>query len=217
MKITLIHPSRSRADKALKAFDEWKSKAKYKDNIEYLLSIDSDDPSLNEYINLFTNKARIIIGINNFVVQATNRAAKLATGDILIYVSDDFGCPQNWDDEIIKTVTGKDIFAVEVDDCYQTNRNLLTIPIISKSLYEANGYFFHPEFKSMFCDNWIFEEAKRKYNCLVEARHLKFEHRHYSLGKAAHDDVYKRSEAHYQEGKKIFNKLATEHKWNIKY
>ena len=35
---------------------------------------------------------------------ATEGAAKAATGDILVFVADDFRCPQNWDNLIVEKI-----------------------------------------------------------------------------------------------------------------
>ena len=73
----------------------------------------------------------VVEGVNSSVVEATNRAAKYAKGDILLYLSDDFKCPDNWGASIYQSV--KDfgpVWLLKVDDCLQQFEvPVLTIPI----------------------------------------------------------------------------------------
>jgi hypothetical protein len=123
------------------------------------------------------------------VVQATNHAARLASGDILLYLSDDFDCPQQWDDEIAKVAPPQPEYMIWVNDCVQGMNTVLTIPIMSKGLYQALGYFWHPDYLSMWVDVDLWHVCKRR-NVLVLAHHLRFEHKHYSVGKAKYDETY---------------------------
>lgn len=86
MGITLIHPSRGRPQKARETYEYWIANASNPENIEHILSLDFSDP-LNEEYDRFD---KLTIDHNTCVVEATNQAAKIATGDILVYTSDDF-------------------------------------------------------------------------------------------------------------------------------
>ena len=215
--ITLIHPSRNRPQMAFDQYKNWMAKSTGLVPIEHILSIDIDELQANEYRQLF--KDSLIVQDNpsdGYVVGATNVAAKHAKGDILIYLSDDFDCPTQWDVLIVNRLKGKVMAGLEVNDSYQTNRNLLTIPIITRDLYDKWGFFWHPEFKSMFCDNFMYEQIKRE-GVLVDAMDLVFEHKHYSRGLMAKDQTNTRSEAQYNNGRLIFNKLSKQLGWNCQY
>ncbi len=171
--------------------------------VEYLLSLDNDDHS--DYNAEFWSVTKPIKSDNSSVVEATNRAAKLATGDILLYLSDDFDCPDNWVQGIEDaTKDAGPIWLLKVDDCLQKFEvPVLTIPIMSRGLYEKLGYFWHPGYKSMFCDEHLYWVCK-KLNCMIMAPHLKFPHQHHSIGKADNDETYRRSEANWNQGKALF-------------
>src|SRR5688572_19380322 len=148
MTISLIHPSRGRASKAHETARNWFDNAgpiKW----EYILSCDSNDPELINYDPLkgAQNMSRIV-NDNNSVVEATNHAAKKSNGDILLYLSDDFKCPDNWGQLIIDQFQGvTEPMLLKVDDCLQNfGARVLTIPIMNRQLYERLGYFFHPEY-----------------------------------------------------------------------
>ena len=136
MKITLLHPSRWRASQARETLDLWLARAQFPEFIQHILSLDDDDDQINEYRKLFLD-SEIHIGSNKNVVQATNAARHLATGEIIIYLSDDFQCPDYWDRLIVQNYLKQghpDLWLVRVDDLLQkTTADVLTIPIMSKN------------------------------------------------------------------------------------
>lgn len=202
IKISLIHPSRGRPEKAFTTSALWMARAGM-GNVEYISSLDSDDPLGHEYFK--SGLTNVIINPNASVVEATNHAAKISTGDILIYLSDDFDCPENWGPLILKEFEDtKGPVLLKVDDCLQNfHVPVLTIPIMNRQLYDKLGYFWHPGYKSMFVDEDLYWTAK-KHNALKLAPHLKFPHNHVSVGKAPDDDTYRRSAANWDQGKALF-------------
>lgn len=203
--ISLIHPSRGRAEKAFKTLINWGINCGYGvDEFEHILILDSDDKELPKYLDKFDG---VIVNNNSSVVEATNHAAKKATGDILIYLSDDFDCPENWGALVLKEFEGEDRpLLVKVDDMLQKfDVPVLTIPIMNRALYERLGYFWHPEYKSMFVDEDLYWTT-RKLGALKFAPHLKFEHQHVSVGKAPDDETYRNSAKNWDQGKAVFAK-----------
>lgn len=212
--ISLLHPSRGRPEKAAQTAKDWIEKAGC--DVEYILSIDSSDQMKSFYIHQFSsnwilnaiNPIKTFIEFDNkSVVEATNKAAKIATGDILLYLSDDFKCFDNWGvvvENEFKKYTGPTL--IKVDDCLQKfSTPVLTIPIMNRELYNKLGYFWFPEYKSMWVDCDLYETVKR-IGALKLAEHLKFPHEHHSIGKTENDETYKRSEANWNQGLEIFNK-----------
>ncbi len=206
MKITLIHPSRGRAAKAYETYNHWQMRASGKFQIEHILSLDNDDQYLQAYTNLFPSATRFVLGDNTCVVDATNRAAKFATGEILIYLSDDFKCPFQWDLHLIKRILAqnKKEWLLKVNDGLQPFEvEILTIPIMSIDLYKKLGYFWYPEYKSMFVDEDLYHTCKQM-ECIIYAQEMTFTHEHCSVGKAERDETYIRSEANWDQGKALF-------------
>lgn len=209
--ISLLHPSRGRPEKASRTMDSW-WKNSGNDGLEHILSIDTDDQSRLDYAKWFDNQwSQIIINQNLSVVEATNKAAAKAEGDILVYLSDDFKCFIDWGLAIIKEfegVTGP--MLLKVDDCLQPfNVAVLTIPIMNRALYETLGYFWHPEYKSMFVDEDLYWTAK-KLGALKFAPHLKFPHIHPANPnpelRGQDDEIYRRSSANWDQGKEVFKR-----------
>lgn len=204
--ISLLHPSRGRPKKAEETYQRWVFQMVT--HVDYILSIDVYDPYLGEYIDLSLSRPfRPLIGDNKSVVEATNSAAYHSKGDVLVYLSDDFGCPDGWDTAILKEFEGvTEPMMLKVDDCLQDFKvGVCTIPIMNRTLYEKLGYFWHPDYKSMHVDVDLFETCK-KLNVIKYAPHLKFPHNHYSNGKAAHDETYKRSEGNWDQGLQVLKR-----------
>lgn len=196
--ISLIHPSRARAEKAFITAWDWIDRAGV--TVEYIISLDTDDPQRDQYAEKFLTKKKVITD-NKSLVDATNNAARYSTGDILLYLSDDFKCPDNWGSLILKEFDTDQPRMLKVDDCLQKfDVGVLTIPIMNRQLYNLLGYFFNPLYKSMHVDVDLFETTKRfiKY-----CPHLKFPHDHHSLGKCENDDTYRRSEANWDQGLQV--------------
>lgn len=214
MVISLIHPSRGRSNKAFITAKKWIENAGCK--VDYVLSLDLDDSFLDDY-NItglrgdIPGSSTILKNSNSSVVEATNRAAKAATGDILIYLSDDFDCPPNWGLSVIKEFEGEDrpLLLKVHDNLQDFNARVLTIPIMNRSLYDKLGYFWFPEYKSMWVDCDLFETVTR-IGAMKNARHLVFHHEHHSIGKAENDQTYKASEANWDQGLKVFNRRKQE-------
>jgi len=213
--ISLIHPSRGRPEKSSVNYARWIDLASsYK--IELILSLDYDDPLINKYNQCYERLTRddhendypvhILLNNNRSVVDATNMAADKSKGDILVYLSDDFDCPRKWNDLIIDRIgdTSKPVM-LKVDDCLQNfNVGVLTIPIMTRALYQMLGYFYHPAYKSMHVDVDLFEVCN-KLGVIKNAPDLKFPHNHVSNGKAQDDDTYRRSAANWDQGLQVIN------------
>jgi hypothetical protein len=209
MKVSLLHPSRGRPQKSFNTTREWIEKSGVE--CELIVSIDNDDPKKTDYIDLYFKEDNadvlLIYNHNKSVVEATNIAGKKSTGDILIYLSDDFKCPDNWGQLVIKEFENENRpLLVKVDDCLQSfHVKVLTIPIMNRALYEKLGYFWHPDYRSMFVDEDLYWTASMM-GALKFAPHLKFPHEHHSVGKCANDETYKRSEANWNQGQATFNR-----------
>jgi len=202
--ISLLHPSRGRPEKSFNNAKEWIEKAGCE--VELIVSIDNSDPSdyMIHYVNL---ACHLMVDDNNSVVEATNRAAKEATGDILIYLSDDFGCFDNWGLSVLKEFEGEDRpLLIKVDDMLQQfTVPVLTIPIMNRKLYERLGYFWHGEYKSMHVDVDLFYTCQ-KIGAIKNCQYLKFPHEHPANGKAPDDETYRRSAANWNQGLEVFNR-----------
>ncbi len=190
MKISLVHPSRARLARAEEAIAEWRSHASGTHELEHILSVDADDPDVDGYRDLAARwGSRLLVHPNRRMVEAMNRGADAADGDVIVAMSDDFGCPDGWDAALLDAIAGRELAAVLVND--GINARVLTIPILTRAWYRRLGYVYHPDYISMFADDDLTDVARRD-GVLVDARHLLFPHRHCFVALSERDSTYER-------------------------
>ena len=206
-KISLLHATRGRPSKAWKTRMEWLRLASNPDAVEHIFAIDSNDA---ESLMLCIARCVVVSG-NGGPVDAWNEAARHAKGEILVQLSDDFEPFQGWDIAIIDAIGDTSKSAVlAVSDGHRTD-SLLCMAILTRARYQAQGHLFHPEFFSMFSDNW-FTECAHRDDVLIDARdRITFEHLHPAFGKAEMDATYARSNdtQNYARGAKTFERLTS--------
>jgi glycosyltransferase involved in cell wall biosynthesis len=189
---------------AKQAHSEWMEKADTPQDIQYILSLDTTDNTVNDYNELFKDSnIKTLIYPNRSIVDAVNNGAKHAKGDIFVVVSDDFSCPESWDILIKERL---DTSKPELLHAYDTITNeVCTLPIITKVFYDTFGFIYHPHYFSMFADNDITECAKI-IGGYVEAFDLVFPHNHYVNGKNKRDKTYDRenSKIAWEQGKRTY-------------
>lgn len=204
MKISLLHPSRNRAAAADATISEWLGKRSGLHPVEYIISIDRDDTQTSAYRRIAERHgARLLINPNRNSVQACNQAARVATGDLLIMVSDDFGCLAGWDDALARTIGERRDVAVFVDDGF--GAKTMTLPIVDRPFYQHTGHLLYPHYLHLFCDNDL-EEVARRSGRLIAAKHLLFPHRHFTARALPWDDTYRRANKSWRRDAATFAK-----------
>ena len=204
-KISLLHATRGRAGKAWRCKNDWLRMADNPDAVEHIFGLDADDP---EAMPLMVTRHCLVRG-NGGPVDAWNEAAKHSRGEVLLQLSDDWEPFQGWDTAILQALGDTSKPAVlAISDGHRTD-DLLCMAILTRARYEQQGYLFHPEFFSMFSDNW-FSECAFRDGVVIDARdRITFEHLHPAFGKAEMDETYARSNApeKYEIGKGILDRL----------
>lgn len=205
--ITIIHPSRQRSHMALETKKKWLSKAQFPHAIEYILSVDNDDPTLQDYNWAFRNELDTIFDFNNntTAIQAINNSAKKANGRILIVVSDDFDCFTHWDTFLVESLRGKQNFIVKTADGYGHNSWIITLPIMDDVYYQSFGYIYYPEYHHLWCDTemTVIAMMTNKIVNLESNEHI-FKHNHYTIGGMTKDDISIKNESTWEQGKSLF-------------
>jgi TusA-related sulfurtransferase len=197
IKYSLIHPTRSRAKKSRETMLKWVRNMKYK-SFELIVSLDADDPELDNYRIMYP-KGTYIVNKNRSCVDAINNAAKVSDGEILIVVSDDSDCVENWDEMLEKELDGKYDYVLKTDDSIQGY--IITLPLLDRVYYNRFGYIYHPDFEHMFCDTYM--------TCVADitgrkiTSNLMFKH----LNDTIKDDLRKRTDGTWQQGQDTFIRL----------
>ena len=205
-KYTIIHASRSRPSMAYTTFLNWMNNAIRPEEIEYIISIDNDDPFLNEYRNLFSGAVIIYNhGFRKTAVKAINKAAKFSSGNIIVVVSDDFVSYPGWDTDIILVTGGKSKFLLKTFDGIQDW--LVTLPIMDRDYYNLFGYIYYPGYRHMFCDTELTCVAEL-LNCKIDCD-LLFKHVHFSFH-GNEDSTTLKANKTWQQGEELFSKRLKE-------
>ena len=140
IRYSLLHPSRGRLERAAEAIAEWTARRSGDHAVEHILSVDTDDDVAGYRRLAETTGVRLVVNANRSIVDAVNAAARDSTGDVLIVVSDDFGCPEGWDRALASVIGDRRDVAVLVHDGIAGR--IMTLPILGRALYETLGYVF---------------------------------------------------------------------------
>ncbi len=203
MSISIIHPSRSRPQKAYDTMIHWVNNASKPTAIEYILSLDMTDPHLEEYQRLFEHDCITTISDNKNLVQATNNAAKLTSGEIIVLVSDDFECFKDWDLVLIGAFALNHCCVLKTFDGVQ--KWIVTLPIMDRAYYLEQGYFYHPDFQHLFCDTDMTHKADIEGKLLMR-NDILFKHAHYSTGACEKDQVSIKADSTWAQGEAVYLK-----------
>lgn len=203
--ISLLHATRGRPAMAAETRRKWLERAANPDAVEHIFAIDVDD---TESLRLALHRHVICSG-DGGPVEAWNRAADASAGKVLLQLSDDWEPPFHWDAMILDAIGDTDDPKVlAVSDGHRKD-DLLCMAILTRKRWQEQGYMFHPEFFSMFSDNWFSRRAFAD-GVVIDARdRITFEHQHPAFGRAELDATYARSNDgyFYQTGERIMRRL----------
>jgi len=213
-KILFKLPSRTRPKNVFEVLDASMENMLQDKNFSFLLTLDEDDKTMNndEVITKLKSypNMTIVFGESKSKIHAVNRDLNEYDGewDIVVLLSDDmvpvlFG----FDEKIRKAF--KDNFpnldgVTWFNDGFQADR-INTLCILGKKYYNRFNYIYHPDYKSLYCDNEFTEVAtrlgKQKYfNTVI------IEHRHFSIGnnRKRYDELYKKNDSFMGRDAKVF-------------
>jgi glycosyltransferase involved in cell wall biosynthesis len=211
MKISVIHPSRNRPERASKVFKEMITKADKPELIEYIISIDNDE--IKDYTNISSGifSPATLVSDNRYCVGAINNGAKASSGDILMVASDDFDeWPKGWDNlirEVFKSApmcfeVGKGIKPTLLKTNDGSQGWIATLPIMNRELYNKLGYIYNPEYLHMFCDTDL-SSICDLMDCTIYRLDIMFRHNHYTKLKNK-DSINERNDATWNQGEAIY-------------
>ena len=184
----------------------WLNAAENPSQVEHIFAVDSDD---NESLGM-ANQFISVISQKKTCVAAWNLAARKASGDLIIQLSDDWVPCLHWDSKLLALVKGRNLneeqIVISVNDGHRKD-DLLCMAILSRARLEAQGDLFFDGYESVFSDN---EFSYRAFadGIVIDARSsLRFDHLHPAFGKAKMDKTYEHnnSEERYKRGELLFN------------
>ena len=174
MKLLIQFPTYGRAEKFCRVLDSYIDTASEYNEIFFNINCDLADltmtnPYVVERIKYLFGKRLNIDGKINYdhettKISAINDHIDEQEFDIVICASDDM-VPKvhSWDQEIVLAM--KKYFP-NLDGCVHfndgnTNGELITFSILGRELYKHFGYIYHPDYKSLYCDDEFTQEVKR--------------------------------------------------------
>lgn len=173
-KISLIHATRGRPEMVASCHEGWLATASDKSSIEYIISVDSDDPKI-----AYVPGAKTIIGEPLGSTPAYNRGLYASSGDVVIAVMDDLLPPAGWDKVVAKRFGDLSLpLLLHVSDGTGVNPTkpwLLTVQIGTRAWFKKAGYMFFPEYRHLFADEDLSRKAYREKS-VIESTDICFKH-----------------------------------------
>lgn len=202
MKILVQFPTLNRPEKFVDVLNKYIEACSSFNEIFFNINCDAADASMtNPYIvqriKYILDKRENISGEINYdhnttKITAINDHINGKDFDIVICASDDM-IPKaySWDQEIVNAM--KEHFP-NLDGCVHfndgnTDDKLITFSILGRELYNYFGYIYHPDYKSLYCDNEFTEEVIR-LNKVAYINKIIVKHEHWSLqGSQNHNQI----------------------------
>lgn len=202
MKILIQFPTYKRPEKFVIVLNKYVDMSSGTNDLFFNINCDSNDASMKdlyiiERIKYILNKAAHISGTINYdqnttKISAINSRIEDKEFDIVICASDDMTPMINdWDKYISDAMSEyfPDTFGcVHFNDGY-TSGKLITFSILGKKLYEHFGYIYHPDYKSLYCDNEFTQEVTR-LNAVKYIDKVVVKHEHYAEKDNANSGQY---------------------------
>lgn len=215
--ILVKFPTRGRKEKAISVLKSYYRTSKFPERISYLLAIDSDDQEMLDSLDeiseaLEKSKLFWAVGERDCKVEAINRGINEYEDhwDVLVLGSDDMiPAVGAWDAVIesdYRAAYNKDAFWYF--DGHQDR--ICTLPIMTSAIYYSFGYIYHPDYKSLWCDNeWT--EVMKELDCLEKKDEILFRHESPAWKRGAtteiiRDSLWLDNESFFQRDRQIFEK-----------
>ena len=232
MEILVKFPSRERPrqfEKTIKGYIENQSTG----YVSYLITLDSDDKSLDSYISICDKlktsgvKIRYIADKSGSKIKAINRDMELSGNwEILVLASDDMICKQaGWDLVLINEMTNyfpnTDGVLWHWDGAASKSSNtkpkiennelvggLNTMCILGKKYYDRFKYIYHPDYLNLWCDN-EFTDVSKRLNKVFYSEQILFRHEHWANGSQwshTNDNLMKKTQSSFKKDEIIYRK-----------
>lgn len=195
MNMLVQFPTFGRAERFLDVLDQYVSMSSAENDIFFNINCDSADLNMTNsnvqrrIADIMEQRSNVRYTINydhnTEKISAIN--ANIADLDfdwgVVICASDDM-VPKvdQWDLEISDAMQKH---YPNLDGCVHfndgnTNGNLITFSILGRKLYESFGYIYHPDYKSLYCDD-EFTEVVRRMGKETYIDKIIISHEHYSI------------------------------------
>jgi hypothetical protein len=232
--VTVLHATRGRANQAAESMKNTLARASGEYPIEYIFSYDSDDEKAllpdDELVEIIENAGFDKHNFNFVITKNENRGNVDAynnalyqseIGSYYMQGHDDMLPPENWDKIIVERlgdpILPRVLHTSDGTSCNPTKHWLIPVLIGTRAYFKECGYFFHPDYISIYCDD---DQSLKAYKeeKVINAKDVTFAHQW--LG-PEHDETYKRSykKSNWEHGLKVLERRQDEgfpsivHEW----
>lgn len=218
-KILCKFPTRQRPEIFLKVLNEYHAMCMNLQDTFFLVTCDNDDHTMTddiiikaEAISPYGN-IKVCRGDSKTKIEAVNAdfdkiPERFQDWDIVFVISDDMDCKLIAWDETIRCDMKKTFPNLDGNLWYfdSHQKRISTISCMGRVYYDRFNYIYHPQYKSVYCDNEYTEIAtmlgKIKFFETVICSH-----EHYCWGGGrAKDSLYMRNDALWHEDEKTYNR-----------
>ena len=212
MNILIKFPTRGRPDQFFNTLNKYISLAQNIDKIQFLITVDSNDISMNNedvLKKLESMNVEYKIGNSFNKVHAVNRDVNEyhKHWDILLLASDDMVPEAQGYDEIIRQGMLENYPDTDgvlwFNDGYQKS-SLNTLCILGRKYYYRFGYIYHPSYKSLWCDN-EFMQISKILNKYAYFDQVIIRHQHPDFGFGQYDIIHEKNKQHDWDDQVNFN------------
>jgi hypothetical protein len=207
MRLLVKLPSRQRPAKLLSVLHKYIDFAANKQDIVFLISLDSDDPTLtNEVVGHLKSmhpNVDVRIGTSQNKIDAINRDMDTAPPfDIVLLASDDMIPMVRGYDNVIRAKMSQHYPDTDgvlwFNDGY-AGQKLNTLVCCGRAYFQRFGFLYNPAYKSFYCDNEFMDAAnalgKQTYFPDVIIKHL----HPANTADVKNDALYIRNNVHYYD------------------
>lgn len=188
MNILIQFPTLNRRQKFIRCIELYDSMSSGKNSITFNINCDTQDSSMNndeardEVKNAITkNSYRINYMDNSNKISAINANIDLDFDTVICASDDMIPVKEGWDESVSNNMSK---YFPELDGALHFNDgyaegSLITLSILGKKLYDSFGYIYHPDYKSLYCDN-EFTEVVYGSKRVQYVNEIIIKHEHYA-------------------------------------
>ena len=164
--ISILIPSRGRTAELNRCLNSLEKNTDDFNRVEVIIGLDFDDRSLPAYLDIIDRRflnARAMIRHRSDSLSDDyyNAMARMSHGDIIWVLNDDCVIDtEAWDEAARQLVADiqSNFFYMDVSDTtrnFNNNGQFACFPMMSRAVYDALGYFFHPAVRTWGADKRI--------------------------------------------------------------
>lgn len=175
-RLVIKFPTRGRPEKFKEVFSRYLSMLSGKHSVQFVITMDEDDetmnnPKMRQWLATRQQNADIqfYFGHSKTKVEAVNADLSDVDGDVLLLASDDMYPVMVEYDDIIFSAFAHSFpnfdGAIKFWDGFRRREDLMmTLAVLGFPLYRKFGYIYHPEYKSLYCDE------EQTYACMMAGK-----------------------------------------------